>query len=42
MGKARQQAVLYKQIRRLLHGDFYPLTECSLPEPWIVYLKFSG
>ena len=35
MEKAKQQVRLYKQIRHLLCGDYYPITECSLEEPWI-------
>ncbi len=37
MEKARRQVELYKQIRHLLCGDYYPLTPCSLEEPWIGY-----
>jgi alpha-galactosidase len=37
MEKALKQVELYKRIRGLLHGDFYPLTKCSLEEPWIGY-----
>lgn len=35
MEKARRQVELYKQIRHLLCGDYYPITKCSLEEPWI-------
>jgi alpha-galactosidase len=37
MEKAKQQVALYKEIRRYLCGDFYPLTECSLDAPWLAY-----
>lgn len=37
MEKAGKQVELYKQIRHLLSGDYYPLTKCSLEEPWIGY-----
>ncbi len=35
MEKARRQVELYKQIRHLLCGDYYPITGCSLQEPWM-------
>lgn len=31
------QVERYKRIRPLFSGDFYPLTPCSLTEPWIGY-----
>ena len=34
---ARRQVELYKRIRPLLRGDFYPLTACSLTAPWLGY-----
>jgi alpha-galactosidase len=34
---AMLQVERYKRIRPLLSGDFYPLTPCSLEEPWIGY-----
>lgn len=34
---AQRQVNLYKSIRQLLSGDFYPLTPCSLEETWIGY-----
>jgi len=37
MELAHQQVERYKLIRPLLSGDFYPLTPCSLIEPWIGY-----
>ena len=37
MEQARQQVELYKLIRPLLSGDFYPLTHPSLEQPWIGY-----
>jgi alpha-galactosidase len=37
MTEAREQVRRYKEIRPLLHGDFYPLTPCSLQEEWIGY-----
>jgi len=35
--QARLQIGRYKRFRRFLHGDFYPLTPCSLNAPWIGY-----
>ena len=35
--QARRQVELYKRIRPLLRGDFYPLTPCSLTAPWLGY-----
>ena len=37
MEQARQQVELYKEIRPLLSGDFYPLTPPSLDQPWMGY-----
>jgi len=37
MEVAQNQIKRYKRIRHLLSGDFYPLTPCSLAEPWIGY-----
>ncbi|MBD3181269.1 hypothetical protein GF312_03185 [Candidatus Poribacteria bacterium] len=37
MDKAKKQVELYKQIRHLLIGDFYPLTPCSMNQTWIGY-----
>lgn len=37
MEAAKRQVDLYKKIRPLLSGDFYPLTECSLESEWIAY-----
>jgi len=37
MELARRQVERYKRIRHLLSGDFYPLTPCSLSEPWLGY-----
>jgi alpha-galactosidase len=37
MDKARSQVELYKRIRPLLSGDYYPLTGCALETPWISY-----
>jgi len=37
MKLARRQVERYKRIRHLLSGDFYPLTPCSLEEPWVGY-----
>lgn len=37
METARRQVDRYKNIRELLTGDFYPLTACSLEDPWIGY-----
>ena len=35
--QARRQVELFKQIRSLLNGDFYPLTPPSVDQPWIGY-----
>jgi alpha-galactosidase len=35
--RARRQVELYKRVRPLLCGDFYPLTPCSLTDPWLGY-----
>ena len=35
--QARCQVELYKRVRPLLRGDFYPLTPCSLTAPWLGY-----
>jgi len=37
MEQAKKQVDRYKNIRPLLTGDFYPLTTCSLSDPWIGY-----
>ena len=37
MELAKRQVKLYKQVRPLLSGDFYPLTECTLDRPWLAY-----
>jgi alpha-galactosidase len=37
MQQAKRQVQLYKRIRPLLSGDFYPLTECTLDKPWLAY-----
>jgi len=37
MERAKKQVDRYKSIRTLLTGDFYPLTRCSLSDPWIGY-----
>ena len=37
MERAILQVNRYKRIRHLLIGDFYPLTPCSVEEPWIGY-----
>ena len=37
MDRARRQVELYRSIRPLLSGDFYPLTPCSLHQTWIGY-----
>jgi len=37
MELATLQVERYKRIRPLLSGDFYPLTPCSLTEPWLGY-----
>ena len=37
MEQAGQQVELYKEIRSLLSGDFYPLTPASLDQPWMGY-----
>jgi alpha-galactosidase len=37
MDLAKRQVDLYKNIRHLLSGDFYPLTPCSLDNDWIGY-----
>ena len=34
---AKLQVERYKRIRPYLSGDFYPLTPCSLGEPWLGY-----
>ena len=39
---ARRQVQLYKRIRPLLKGDFYPLTPCSLTSPWLGYQFHRG
>lgn len=37
MEQAKRQVRLYKRVRPLLSGDFYPLTECTLDRPWLAY-----
>ena len=37
MELAKRQVKLYKRVRPLLSGDFYPLTECTLEQPWLAY-----
>jgi hypothetical protein len=37
MERARKQVELYKSVRPLLSGDFYPLTPASLHQAWIGY-----
>ncbi len=37
MERAKRQVQLYKSVRPLLSGDFYPLTECTLDKPWLAY-----
>jgi hypothetical protein len=37
MQKALEQVKLYKRVRPLLSGDFYPLTDCALEIPWLAY-----
>jgi alpha-galactosidase len=37
MKLAKRQVQLYKRVRPLLSGDFYPLTECTLEKPWLAY-----
>ena len=37
MQEAKRQVKLYKRVRPLLSGDFYPLTECTLDRPWLAY-----
>ena len=37
MEQAKRQVKLYKRVRPLLSGDFYPLTECTLDRPWLAY-----
>jgi alpha-galactosidase len=37
MALATRQVKLYKRVRPLLSGDFYPLTECTLEKPWLAY-----
>ena len=37
MEQAKRQVQLYKRVRPLLSGDFYPLTECTLDKPWLAY-----
>jgi alpha-galactosidase len=37
MQQARKQVELYKRIRPLLSGDYYPLTPCALEDTWIAY-----
>ena len=37
MELAKRQVKLYKRVRPLLSGDFYPLTECMLDIPWLAY-----
>ena len=37
MQQAKRQVQLYKHVRPLLSGDFYPLTECTLDKPWLAY-----
>ena len=34
---AKRQVERYKRIRPYLCGDFYPLTPCSLDQPWLGY-----
>ncbi len=37
MELAKRQVRLYKRVRPMLSGDFYPLTECTLDKPWLAY-----
>jgi alpha-galactosidase len=37
MEKARRQVALYKRIRPLLSGDYYPMTGCALENTWVAY-----
>ena len=37
MDNARRQVDLYKRIRPLLSGDYYPLTACALENTWVAY-----
>ena len=37
MELAKRQVKLYKQVRPYLSGDFYPLTDCTLEQPWLAY-----
>jgi alpha-galactosidase len=37
MERAKWQVKLYKRVRPLLSGDFYPLTDCTLDRPWLAY-----
>lgn len=37
MERARRQVELYKRIRPLLSGDYYPMTGCALENTWIAY-----
>ena len=37
MERAKRQVQLYKRVRPLLSGDFYPLTDCTLEKPWLAY-----
>ena len=37
MEKARRQIELYKRIRPLLSGDYYPMTGCALENTWVAY-----
>jgi alpha-galactosidase len=37
MEKAKRQVELYKRVRPLLSGDYYPMTGCGLENTWIAY-----
>ncbi|MDD5706506.1 MAG: alpha-galactosidase [Kiritimatiellae bacterium] len=37
MERAKRQVELFKRIRHLLRGDFYPLTPYGLSTPWLGY-----
>jgi alpha-galactosidase len=37
MELAKRQVKLYKRVRPYLCGDFYPLTDCTLEQPWLAY-----
>ncbi len=37
MELAKRQVKLYKRVRPMLSGDFYPLTDCTLDRPWLAY-----